>query len=67
MTPPLPGSLAWLKLIVDNASRIYVRAQIDGKWDSVAFDTLPADDQAEYVVNWLEDGRTPVYLLNDPE
>lgn len=55
--PPL--SLDWMRRILDSSDDIYVRAQVNGRWTSIALSKLPPEAQAEHVKRWAaEDRRT---------
>jgi len=40
-----------------NSSEIYVRAKIDGKWQSVKFGSLSSEQQLATVKKWYAEGR----------
>lgn len=46
---------------------IFVREQIDGKWDSVALSALSPKRWAYYLDQWLTDGHIPVRVKEDSE
>jgi hypothetical protein len=44
------------------AADIFVREQIEGKWDSVALASLPPDRWAYHVSNWLGNNIVPARM-----
>jgi hypothetical protein len=57
MTDPLPPDGPVLRLvrrIADHADAIYVRVSHDDRWVAVAYTDLAPDDQADYLVQWLD-------------
>lgn len=50
--------VAWLQSIGRNTEAIFVRAQVDGRWQSVPLSALPAAQVIAYLGMWLEQGRS---------
>lgn len=46
------------------APRIYVRAQVNGRWDSVSFDRLSPTDQNTFIRQWWNEGREPARVVD---
>lgn len=49
------------------ASLIYVRAQVNGKWDSVSLTELPAQEAIKFALGFVAEGRIPVRLKAEGE
>lgn len=57
----------WEAAIRADASRIYVREQVDGRWQSVALVELPPERQQHWIRRWWQEGREPVRLPEEHE
>lgn len=53
--------------IVEHASRIYVREQIDGKWGSFALTELPADKALSHALGFIKRDFIPHRLKKEGE
>jgi hypothetical protein len=53
--------------IARNADRIYVRAQVSGKWDAYALNALPAQDAIEHALRFVKRGQVPVIFTDADE
>lgn len=49
------------------ADAIFVRDQIDGKWDAYALSSLPAPRALFHAFRWIREGVIPHRLLTDAE
>lgn len=52
-----PLSLAWIRSVVLNADRIFVREQVDGSWGSHPLSALSEERQAHWIDRWAREGR----------
>jgi len=58
--PDNPQSLEdWLWYVRRYETTIFVREQIDGKWQSPALSTLPPERWAYHVARWMDRGMVP--------
>lgn len=53
--------------IVQYAGSIFVRENVDGKWDAYSLAELPATIALKHALGWVRDGRIPVRVLSDEE
>jgi len=51
--------------ISEQAPRIYVREEVNGKWDSYALTELPAELAILHVLRFIAEGRMPVVMVDD--
>lgn len=66
--PDKPQALdEWLWYVRRYEATIYVREQIDGKWQSVALSTLPPERWAHHVARWLDKGMVPCRVRETEE
>lgn len=45
-----------------NASRTFVREQVDGKWGTFPLEELGADKTLEWARRWWDENRMPIML-----
>ena len=53
--------------IKDNASRIFIREQIDGKWGAYALSDLSVDKAIYHTLRFVREGRIPVILKGESD
>lgn len=54
---PVAGSLEWRAQILANAEDIYVRARVNGRWQSVPLASLTVDEQEDWLSQWAQEKR----------
>lgn len=60
--------LDYLKdMIQASGDRIYVRAKVEGQWESVAISKLPIGEAIPHIFQWIKDGRYPVMCKGEAE
>ena len=57
----------WLVRLKRYESTIYVREQVDGKWDAVPLSELSAERWGASVARWLDEGHVPIRIRSDEE
>ena len=68
MTEALPTSLNELcEYIVKYSDDIYVREQINGKWDSYSLTEMPTKLALVHVMGWIKEGKIPHRILRNEE
>lgn len=55
--PPVPGSLEWMRLVVERADQIFVRIQRDERWVSVALSECTQEEQARVLLRLIVEQR----------
>jgi uncharacterized coiled-coil DUF342 family protein len=59
----LNTKLTIIQCIAEQAERIYVREQMNGKWDSYALTELPAALAIMHVLKFISEHRMPVVMV----
>lgn len=68
MEDKLPETLDELcDYIVKYADNIYVREQIDGKWDSYSLTEIPTKLTLKWAMTFIKEGRVPYRIIKDEE
>lgn len=66
--PDNPTNLfEWLWRLKHYEDGIFIRHQVNGKWDSVSLSSLDSKSWAKRVAEWLEDGSLPVRVREEEE
>ena len=48
---------------IEHQNKIFVRAQVAGKWQSVPLSELPFSVAIKHILRWNEEGTLPVRML----